>query len=345
MIRKRGCRNVAKKAVCLLFMLLFLAACGSSPASREHSADFFAMDTYMSIRAWGAEEGLLPRAEQLVNRLESELSVTRDDSVIAVLNRSGSALLPDDVIPLFETALNLCEDTGGALDISVYPVLRAWGFTAEEYRVPSETELASLLESVNYRQIAFDPATGEVSVPDGCELDLGSVAKGYTADLITALLRENGVTSALLDLGGNIQAIGTKPDGSSWRVAVQDPAGQGYLGVVNVADSAVVTSGGYERFFTDESGNTWWHIIDPATGYPAHSGLLSVTVIGKSGVFCDGLSTALFIMGRNKSESYWREHRDFEMILMTEEGQLIITDGISDSFTPAEGMTAEVISG
>ena len=117
------------------------------------------------------------------------------------------------------------------------------------------------------------------------------MAKGYTSNALIALLRENGVASALLNLGGNVHALGGKPDGSPWRVGIQAPQGDGYFGVLEIRDQAVITSGGYERYF-ERDGNTYWHILDPATGYPAKSGLLSVTIVGDDGVVCDGLSTA-----------------------------------------------------
>ena len=169
----------------------------------------------------------------------------------------------------------------------------------------------------------------------GVELDLGAVAKGYTGDQLMALLAREGIASAIVELGGNVQALGTKPDGSPWRVAVRDPAGDGSVGVVEVVDQAVVTSGGYERYF-EEDGVRYWHIIDPATGWPARSGLASVTVVGESGLLCDGLSTALFVMGREGALEHWRQHRDFEAVLVSEDGSVTITAGLEGRFTPAD---------
>ena len=148
-------------------------------------------------------------------------------------------------------------------------------------------------------------------------------------------MKQGGAASALLDLGGNIQAVGSKPDGSPWRVAIRDPAGDGNIGVVEVADQVVVTSGGYERYF-EEDGVLYWHIIDPATGWPARSGLTSVTVVGESGLLCDGLSTALFVMGREGALEHWRQHRDFEAVLVSEDGSVTITAGLEGRFTPAD---------
>ena len=196
------------------------------------------------------------------------------------------------------------------------------------------------MQSFDYTRVALDGDT--VSVGEGMEIDLGAVTKGYVGDRITALLRENGVTSALLDLGGNIQTLGSRPDGSDWRIAIQNPEGDGILGAVSVSDKAVVTSGGYERYFTDEDGNLWWHIFDPATGCPARNGLISVTIVGDEGLYCDALSTALFIMGRERAAEFWREHRDFEMALVTDGGELLLTPGLYDTFMPVEGLAYSV---
>ena len=164
-------------------------------------------------------------------------------------------------------------------------------------------------------------------------LDLGSVAKGYCGDRICALLKDSGVKSAIVDLGGNVQVLGTKPSGKPWRIAVRAPEGDGYLGVLDAQDEAIVTSGGYERFFVDENGVTRCHILDPETGYPAESGLTSVTVVGESGLQCDGLSTALFVMGADAAADFWRANGGFELLLLRDDGTLCITPALAERFS------------
>lgn len=331
-----------------LFILLFLPAllCGCAFTGRSgpelHTSTLLAMDTVMELRVYGGSEALLEQAEQRIQELEGLLSVTDPDSELSQLNQTGTAQLSPDTVALLKRGLELCRETEGALDLSIYPVVRAWGFTTGEYRVPGEEELASLLERVDYQKINLT-SSGTVSVPEGMELDLGGVAKGYTGDRVTALLWEAGVTSALLSLGGNVHALGAKPDGSLWSVAVRAPEGEGYLGVLSIADRAVVTSGGYERYFEGEDGTVYWHIMDPATGRPARSGLLSVTVVGEEGVYCDALSTALFVMGEEKAAAFWRSHQDFEMILVTEDGRLLVSVGLAEQFDPEPGYEMAVI--
>ena len=346
--------TVRRKIVPFLCALLLLSGCGAetpvAEASRtggENSIEFFAMDTYMSIRAYGADDTLLENAAALVEALEAELSTTEETSAIYTLNHTGNAALSEETAYLVRRTLALCKETGGALDLSIYPVVRAWGFTTadEAYRVPGQDELDALLRGVDYTRVSLDG--GNVSLEDGMEIDLGAVTKGYTGDRLAGLLRDAGVESALLDLGGNIQTVGAKPDGSDWRVAIQDPEGNGILGVIPTADKAVVTSGGYERYFIDDEDNLWWHIMDPATGYPARNGLISVSIVGDEGLYCDAISTALFIMGQERAIRFWQEHRDFEMALVTDGGELLLTPALAEVFMPAGGLSyaIEVIGG
>lgn len=330
----------------LFCLLLLLTGCGAARdgASQPYTTTILAMDTVMEVQIYGGSRELLEQAEERVLALEGLLSATDPDSEIGTLNRTGTAELSRETAGLLERGLELCRETEGALDLSIYPVVRAWGFTTGEYRVPEPEELAGLLEHVDYTKIELSDSGG-VTVPGGMELDLGSIAKGYIGDLLTELFRENGVTSALLNLGGNVQALGSKPDGTPWRVAVQAPEGEGYLGYLSISDLAVITSGGYERYFEDAEGRVYWHIMDPATGYPAENGLISVTVVGEEGVYCDALSTALFIMGEEKAVSFWREHGDFEMILVTGDGRMLVTEGLTDRFEcePEAGYELAVI--
>jgi thiamine biosynthesis lipoprotein len=147
------------------------------------------------------------------------------------------------------------------------------------------------------------------------------------------IFQEYEVTSGIVNLGGNVQLYGTKTDGSLWRVAVQDPAdSEAYIGILSVSDKAVITSGGYERYF-EEDGTTYHHIIDPTTGYPAENGLISVTIISADGTLADGLSTSIYIMGLDKAISFWESRRDeFDMVLMTDEREIYVTEGIAQQF-------------
>lgn len=326
------------KVTLVVFLLLLLSGCGNQAPTETpdqlQTATVFAMDTVMDLTIYGSKS-VLEKAESRISELEEQLSVTDESSEICRLNHTGSGVVSADTSALLEQSLDLCKRTKGALDISIYPVVRAWGFTTDSYEVPSGETISALLEHVDYRAIQYDAQSKSVSLLDGMEIDLGSVAKGYTSDVLIELLRESGVESALLNLGGNVHALGGKPDGSPWRVAIQDPQSDVYFGVLEIRDQAVVTSGGYERYF-EQDGNIYWHIIDPATGYPARSGLLSVTIVGDSGVICDGLSTSLFVMGLEDAAAFWRSSDDFEAIFMDESGNIAITEGLDGCFSLAD---------
>lgn len=168
----------------------------------------------------------------------------------------------------------------------------------------------------------------------GMEIDLGGIAKGFTSSRVMEVFREYGIEHGLVSLGGNVQALGTKENGKPWRVAIQNPESElDYLGILDIEDKCVITSGGYERFF-EKDGVRYHHIIDPRTGYPADSGIISATIISKDGTLADGLSTSLFIMGKDQAEKYWRKNADrFDYILEDEAGKLYVTEGAAAILT------------
>lgn len=183
-----------------------------------------------------------------------------------------------------------------------------------------------------------------MTLGEGQRIDLGGIAKGYASDRVMEIYREYGVTSGMVSLGGNIQTLGAKPDGTAWKIGIRDPetekegdSGSGAGGILlalPVENQAVITSGGYERYF-EENGETYIHILDPRTGYPADSGLLSVTVVSENGMLADALSTSLYIMGAEKAAEYWRAHGSdsgnaFELILVDTFGKAYATEGLRD---------------
>ena len=318
----------------MLSALLFLTGCSAESSPEPVQGTFFAMDTVMDFTIYG-ESGLIDQSESLIASLESLVSVTDTGSELYAINQTGSGTLTGKASSLMEQALEICRRTDGALDLSIYPIVRAWGFTTGSYQVPDEAEIQALLPLVDYRKIQYDAADGDVTLPEGMKIDLGSVAKGYAGQLVAQMLREHGVQSALLNLGGNVQTVGAKPDGSPWQIGIKDPQGEDAMMVLSVEDQAVVTSGGYERYF-EQDGQTYWHIMDPSTGHPADSGLISVTIVGDEGVVCDGLSTALFVMGLEKAADLWAQSGDFEAVFATASGEVYITEGLRDRFALTE---------
>ncbi|MGB4093498.1 MAG: FAD:protein FMN transferase [Ruminococcus flavefaciens] len=342
------------KYLCISALLIsctgLLCSCNSPLSSSvtesggdAKNLDVFAMNTYMSMKAYGDNaQKALDDSRELIMRLDSELSVTDEGSCIYELNKNGKGTVTDSAAVLINKAVEIGDRTGGALDISLYPVLKEWGFTTEDYHIPDDKILADLLSDVDYKSISI--SGNEVTLPENVQIDLGALAKGYTSDSIMEQMSSDGVDSAIVSLGGNVQAIGGKPDGSAWKVSVRDPfAPDTDMCIVEIKDKAVITSGNYERFFTGDDKKNYWHIIDPADGYPADNGLVSTTIIGDSGLECDALSTAFFVAGKAKAVDYWRSDRSFDMILVSDDGKIYYTEGIADSFKNISSMEAEVL--
>lgn len=309
-----------------------------------YSQSFFAMDTYMTFTAYDDDaenaQAALQQAQEEIEELEALWSVTDVSSDIYAVNHSGgqSVTVHDRTADLLSFALDMAEETEGALEPTLYPVLTAWGFTTGENQIPAEEEIDRLLENVGYDRVKIEG--NSVILEDGMMLDPGSVGKGYAGDRIEKILREKGIDSALLDIGGNIQAVGGKPDGSDWRLGLRSPFGEGIFGTLQISDFAVVTSGNYERYFIGEDGIRYGHIIDPETGCPVDNGLASVTVIAEEGKLCDTLSTALFVMGLEDAVTYWRTHQErqpFDMILVTEKREIYLTKNVESRFNLQKG--------
>lgn len=344
-------------ALLLTIFALSLTACGETAAESE-TRTVYAMDTVMNLTVYGENAAAaLEGAEKELHTLdEAVLSRTAEGSELYALNASNGATVEygaDDALPaLIETALTISDATDGAFDPTLAPVLDAWGFTKDERCVPSADELKELLSHTGCGKVALEKTADgwTVTLLDGAQLDLGGIAKGYAADLLRAQLEKEGVTSATLDLGGDVFVMGRKTDGSDWRIAVKDPADtESYLGVVSAADKFIVTSGVYERYF-EENGVRYHHILDPKTGCPAESGLVSVTVLCENGAWADALSTACFVLGPDGAlalrDDLADQGTDFELILVTDDGRVLYTDGLADAFTPNDesGYTYEALA-
>ena len=344
-----------KRTLCFLLILsglLGLSGCGQQEAASEQ---FFAMDTVMQLSAYGKNRNTaVEQAKQTVTALEARLSRTQADSEVSQINaNAGQAVrVSEDTAALVRAADTYGAATGGAFDITIAPVVSAWGFTTDHFQVPDPDALTALLEQVDGSQVRTgSDADGAPTVTIGPNqaIDLGGIAKGYASDRVESLFRSLEIPSGLVYLGGNVYAHGSKPDGSAWRVAVQDPASpDAYAAVLSLQDAYAVTSGGYQRYF-EQDGKTYHHIIDPATGYPAQSGLTSVTVVADAngeglgtaaghGTLCDALSTALFVMGEEKALEFWRtSDLDFDLVLVTDDGRVVLTEGLAAQYEEVEG--------
>ena len=321
------------KRICAVLLLacLLLTAC---TADRTAEREFFAMDTLMHVKIWGSDAAA-DAVQQEVYRLEKLLSVTENSSDVALLNCGGYKHIADETNELLHSALAISARTDGAFDPTVYPLVHLWGFTGGTQRVPSQDELQAALSHVGIENV--DAQDGFAELKNGAQLDFGGIAKGYAAERCSSILQASGVEAALLTLGGNVQAVGTKPDGTPWAIGIADPAQpEQSLATLRFTGSlALVTSGGYQRYF-EENGVRYHHILDPQTGMPAQSGLACVTVLAQSGTLADALSTALFVMGLDKATEFWRASDDFEAVFIMDNGEIYATAGAAELLDDCE---------
>lgn len=310
-------------------ILLALCLCGCAP--RQVQAEFYAMDTVMQITACGAgADDAVKAAEAEVYRLEGLLSCRNAEAELARCN-AGQVQVSTETAQLIEAALSISERTGGAYDPTLGALTTVWGFSTGDHRVPDEAARAQALMRCGTEKVAVRGS--DVYLEDGVQLDLGGIGKGYAASRVREILTQAGVTSAIASLGGNVCAIGAKPDGSDWQIGLQDPQNTAeYFAVVSVQDTSVVTSGGYQRYF-EQDGIRYHHILDASTGAPAESGLLSVSVVCTDDTLADALSTALYVMGLDRGMDFWRTGElDFEAVWMTDGGEVWITPGLQTAF-------------
>ena len=326
----------------LLFLIctgVFMSFSGCDPRSDKKSREFETMDTYMRLEIYSSTEKVADLLQESVEELDRRLSVTNsdgEDNEIFRLNQNGSSAVSSEVAELARRSLDLCAETDGALDITVAPVVNEWGFISKDYRVPSEERLSELLPLVDYTRVSCGEAEISLEQP-GMKLDFGAVAKGYAADKALEILKDNGVKKAVLNLGGTVVAHGEKQEDKPWRIGIADPEDSAsYMGYIGCSDKVVATSGSYERFFKGDDGKTYSHIIDPSTGCPVDNDILSVSIVSENGLRSDGLSTALFVMGREKAERYRAEHQDFDYIIITKDKKVYISEGIAADFTIAD---------
>ncbi len=258
-------------------------------------------DTINTITA-DCDIQILQEAMKLCAFYDAALSKTVPGSDVWKMNHAdgASVTVGRDALTVLETAASLYAASDGAFNISVGPVIELWRFNSGEAKIPEPEKIEQALRNTDFEQITISGAT--VTMPAGMMVDLGGIAKGYIADQIADYLRDRGVQDAVLNFGGNIVTIGNRPDGTPWIIGLQNPFGErgkDYWAAVPCSDGSVVTSGIYERGF-EVNGVRYNHFIDPRTGWPVQNGLVSVTAVSSKSVLADGLTTAMFILGKER---------------------------------------------
>ncbi len=314
----------------LIFLLLALFSGGCSQATI--SGDYFALDTMISITLYDTRDAaILQQCWDRIDELEDMLSRTRAESDIYRINHAQGkpVAVQPETAQLLAKALDICEKSQGALDITIGPVTELWDFKSPSPQLPEDDALAEAVACIGYDRVSLSGDT--VTLPQGMALDLGAIAKGYIADELAATLRQAGCESALLNLGGNVLTLGNKPGRDAWIIGIRDPEGSAAQALLNLqleGSKAVVTSGIYERGFTLQ-GRRYHHLIDPETGWPADNGLASVTIVAGSSALADGLSTACFILGPEDGLALLERYEDVEALFLMQDGSYRATDGLA----------------
>lgn len=316
-----------KKTICWVFAATVIVAivvlCIVFSVKTEAVTDY-AMNTVITItvKSQSPKEDI-DAAIGEVKRIDALMSATNPQSDIYRINsaKSGEAVkVSKETCNLIKLALEISENTGGAFDISVNSLSELWNINSPEPVVPSEEDINALLECTDYKLIDVDLKKSTVTLnKEGMSISLGAIAKGYAADRVAGILKDRGVTEALIDLGGNVYVLGSEK-----TVGIQTPfkvRGE-YFTTCKVIDKSVVTSGAYERYF-EKDGKVYHHILNPQTGYPAESGIASVTVIGENSALADGLSTAIYVMGAEKAKDIASKYTDIEIIILTDDGKTV----------------------
>ena len=325
-----------------LIMALVLGACGQEAESSQTQT--FAMNTIITLTAYGKNrEAGLDAAKSVIFSMDAMLDPQIDTSVVAAMNRANGAstVVPGQVARMIEVAKEIYKRSDGALDPTIYPLVQLWGFVDQKYYVPSDEEISQAKGRMCFNDVTLTsfPATGTytVTMPDYARMTFGAIGKGCAAQYVIDAMRNAGVKSGIISLGGNLQTLGLKPGGKLWTVAITDPNDPtSWVGTIQtgIEDGtvAVVTSGPYQQNFT-KNNKFYHHILSPKTGYPTNNTLNSVTIICEDGTTADALSTAMFVLGKNAALNYWRTYRGFEMILITKDNEITCTKGLLENFT------------
>ncbi|MCL2067833.1 MAG: FAD:protein FMN transferase [Treponema sp.] len=313
---------------CAVFVLALTGCIRDEPSRAE-----FVLGTVCNITLFDQARAQVYRdVFARIREIENHMSVNLPNSDIARIN-AAAGITPvqvhDDVFYVIERSLYFAGLSGGALDPAVGPLVSLWGIGTDNPRVPSQTEIDSVLPLVNWQNIELDYSARSVFLKQpGMALDLGAIAKGFAADEAAAIIKKAGLKRAIIDLGGDIITSGKKRDRSSWKVGIQDPLDNrgSYIGVVTVGEQGIVTSGVYERYFEAE-GERYHHIFSPQRGFPADNDLMSVTIIADNAMDADALSTAVFVLGYEKGRALVDSLDGFQAIFVFRDNNVRITPG------------------
>ena len=330
-------KKFISSALAVFVVALTVCSCNSAPA--EYTRTSFAFDTYVTFRIFKTDgnstpEAICDSAVSLLNDLEEKLSTVKEKSEVAKLN-SLAATKPvktdEQIYWLIRNCVDLSTLTNGAFDITLGKVSELWGFYSDNPKKPNLNEISALSGKDNYKAIEFDDKNFTIAFNNNTfKLDLGAVGKGYALDMLKELFKESGVTSGLVDFGGSILTIGKYED-NNWTVSISNGTKDGIAGKITLPAAFYSTSNASNRF-VEYDGTKYHHIIDGKTAFPSESDIVSCTVIGDNGLISDALSTAVFVMGKDKAIALYNEFPVAEFVITDKDGNTYVTDGVKNYF-------------
>lgn len=327
-MKNKKFKEIISVAILTVLIVSTLAAAFFTNRAKPYSESFLAMGTTFSTEVYGRNgKEVAALLKSMVTDVDLNLlSRTSTASKISELGRNKSAELPNEIIELIKTVQEISADSGGAVDITVGEITDLWQIGTSEAAIPDKAEIQKALSAVDYRKLKISGNT--VTVGNGQTVDLGAVGKGYACDAAAKILSEHNAKACVFSAGGSILLYGKNPADELWQVAIRDPRGSAsdVFAVFKTEAGFVSTSGDYERFF-EKDGKSYHHIIDPKSGYPADSGIISVTVIADSGAVSDALSTACFVLGYEKSLPLLEKY-NAQAIFVTKDKTVLATDEI-----------------
>jgi len=316
-----------KPLLALIIVIALLGGCAKKQSGEQISETRLLLDTFCTITIHGdVDQRLLDEAFEICEEYEKLLSITIEGSDIWRINNAGGEPVTVDprTIEVIEAGLEFAKITDGMFDITIGRLSRLWDFGAtEEVKVPSEPEIKTASATIDYTKVKIEGETVQLVDPDAW-IDLGGIAKGFIGDRIAEHLMLRGAAGALINLGGDIITAGNRQDGKPWRIALRDPFGEAEdrLGVFEISGLSVISSGTYERKF-EKDGVTYHHILDPHTGYPVVSDIVSATVVSGNGMVGEGLATAAVLMGSARAREMFEKTPGFiGAALVLENGEL-----------------------
>ncbi len=322
----------------LIVCALLIAGCETEGEPERRQRSLLGTQSVITIHDSHIPSGAFDRYFDRVEEIQDQMSINEeryDETEVLRINRNAgqdAVTVSDDTFFVIEEGIRWGGITEGYFDITVTPLIRLWGIGTPNERVPEETEREEAIELVDYREIELDSDNTSVYLPkEGMGIDVGGIAKGYAVDEIARMMADDGIESAIIDFGGDLYTVGTRPDGDRWRIGIQHPNGvrQQLLAVITSSDEAIVTSGPYERYF-EEDGQRFHHLFDVTTGAPADNELVSVTVSGPDATGADALSTGAFVMGLARGLALIENLDDYEAIFATDDGKVYATPGLID---------------